>query len=134
MQATLTAHGMAWALSCAAPGGHWICLSLASTLPCFKLPSWPHPSRPRPGQSKITVGILGPGQGAYGSSTIYVGDQHRRLLLRSAKSVAARFQREHQWSAETVLSQGNRPVGALASLSEQSGTSAQRATTRDLAI
>ena len=27
-----------------------------------------------------------------GSSTIYVGDQHRRLLLRSAKSVAARVE------------------------------------------
>ena len=31
-------------------------------------------------------------QGAYGSSTFYLSDQHRRLLLRSAKSVAARFQ------------------------------------------
>src|SRR5665647_3282296 len=79
-------------------------------------------------------GVMGPWQGADGSSTIYVGDQYRRLLLRSAKSVAARFQREHQRSAETVLSEGNRPVGTLASLSEQSGTSAQRATTRDLAI
>src|ERR1019366_7762548 len=49
-------------------------------------------------------------------STIYVGDQYRRLLLRSAKSVAARFQREHQWSDATVLSQGNRLVGALESL------------------
>ena len=28
----------------------------------------------------------------YRSSTFYVSDQHRRLLLRSAKSVAARFQ------------------------------------------
>lgn len=32
---------------------------------------------------------LGPGQVARGSSTIYVGDHNRRLLLRSAKSVAA---------------------------------------------
>ena len=28
-------------------------------------------------------------EGAYGSSSLYVGDRHRRLLLRSAKSVAA---------------------------------------------
>ena len=35
---------------------------------------------------------LGPRQGTCGPSTIYVGDQHRGLLLRSAKSVAARFQ------------------------------------------
>jgi len=34
---------------------------------------------------------------------IYLGDQHRRLLLRSAKPVAARVEREHQWPAETVL-------------------------------
>ena len=32
------------------------------------------------------------------------------------------------------LSKGHRPVGAFASLSEQSGSSAQRTTTRDLAI
>jgi IS30 family transposase len=32
-------------------------------------------------------------------------------------------EREHQWPAETVLSEGHRLVGALASLSEQSGSS-----------
>src|SRR5439155_20760594 len=47
---------------------------------------------------------LGPGQGTYGSSSLYVGDQHRRLFLRSAKPAATRIEREHQWSAETVLS------------------------------
>src|ERR1700687_3191129 len=61
----------------------------------------------------------------YGSSTIYVSDQHRRLLLRPAKSVAARFQREHQSSIETVLPEGNRLVGILANSSKQSGASAQ---------
>jgi IS30 family transposase len=39
-----------------------------------------------------------------------------------------------QWPAETVLSQGYRLVGAFASPSEQSGSSAKRTTTRDLAI
>jgi hypothetical protein len=33
----------------------------------------------------------------------------------TSATVAARFQREHQWSAETVLSEGNRPVSVLAS-------------------
>src|SRR5882724_11292185 len=47
----------------------------------------------------------------------------------SAKPVAARVEREHQWPAETVLSEGHRLVGALASLSEQSGSSAQRTAT-----
>ena len=54
-----------------------------------------------------------------------LGNQHRRLLLRSAESMAARVEREHQWSAATVLSEGHRPVGALASPFEQSGASAQ---------
>jgi hypothetical protein len=72
---------------------------------------------------------LGPGKGTYGSSSLYVGDQNRRLFLRSAKPVAARIEREHQWPAETVLSEGHRLVGALASLSEQGGSSAQRTTT-----
>ena len=43
-------------------------------------------------------------------------------------------EREHQWSAATVLSERHRLVGALASPSEQSGTSAQRTAARDLAI
>ena len=51
------------------------------------------------------------------------------LFLRSAKPVAARVEREHQWPAETVLSEGHRLVGALASLPEQSGSSAKRTTT-----
>ena len=70
-----------------------------------------------------------PGQGTDGSSSIYVGDQHRRLFLRSAKPVAAWIEREHQWPAETVLSSGHRLVGAFASPSEQSGSSAKRTTT-----
>ena len=74
------------------------------------------------------------GQGTYGSSSLYVGDQDRRIFLRSAKPMAARVEREHQWPAKTVLSKGHRLVGALASLSEQSGSSAKRTTTRDLAI
>ena len=39
-----------------------------------------------------------------------------------------------QWPAETVLSKGHRLVGALASPSEQGGSSAKRTATRDLAI
>src|SRR5579872_4034821 len=72
---------------------------------------------------------LGPRQGTDGSSSIYVGDQHRRLFLRSAKPVAAWIKREHRWPAETVLSSGHRLVGAFASPSEQSGSPAKRTTT-----
>ena len=68
-------------------------------------------------------------KGTCGSSSLYVGDQNRRIFLRSAKPVAARFEREHQWPTETVLSEGHRLVVALASLSEQSGSSAKRTTT-----
>ena len=38
---------------------------------------------------------LGQRQGAYGSSTFYLSDQHRRLLLRSAKSVGQRGSNEN---------------------------------------
>jgi hypothetical protein len=38
-------------------------------------------------------------------------------------------EREHQWPAETVLSEGHQLVGALANPSEQSGASAQRTAT-----
>jgi len=48
--------------------------------------------------------------------------------------VATRVEREYQWPAETVLSQGHRLVGAFASPSEQSGSSARRTPTWDLAI
>ena len=44
--------------------------------------------------------------------------------MRGHAAVAARVEREHQWPAETVLSKGNRLVGAFASPSEQSGSSA----------
>jgi hypothetical protein len=52
-------------------------------------------------QTVVTVQVpdLGPGKGTYGSSSLYVGDQNRRIFLRSAKPVAARVEREHQWPA-----------------------------------
>ena len=37
------------------------------------------------------------------------------LLLRSAEPMAARIEREHQWSTEAVLPEGHRPIGALTS-------------------
>jgi hypothetical protein len=45
-------------------------------------------------------------------------------FTKSAKPVAARVEREHQWPTETVLCEGHRLVSALASLFEQSGSSA----------
>ena len=48
--------------------------------------------------------------------------------------MAARVEREHQWSAEAVLPEGHRLVGALTGPSEQSGASAQRTAAGDLAI
>jgi hypothetical protein len=48
---------------------------------------------------------------------------------RFAKLETIEVEREHQRPAETVLSEGHRLIGALASLSEQSGSSAKRTTT-----
>src|SRR3954469_979854 len=77
----------------------------------------------------VQVPDLGPGEGTDGSSALYYGNQHRCLFLRPAKPVATRVEREYQWPAETVLSKGHRLVGAFASPSEQSGSSAKRTTT-----
>jgi len=55
----------------------------------------------------VQVPDLGPGKGTYGSSSLYVGDQNRRIFLRSAKPMAAWVEREHQWPAQTVLSKGH---------------------------
>ena len=41
----------------------------------------------------------------------------------------ARFQRKHQSTAEAVLPEKDRLIGAFANLSEQSGSSAQRTST-----
>ena len=59
---------------------------------------------PEAPKGAIQIPDLGPGQGTYGSSSLYVGDQNRRLFLRSAKPVATRVEREYQWPTETVLS------------------------------
>jgi len=47
----------------------------------------------------------GPGQGTYGSSSLYVGDQHRRLFfaIRKARGNAGRNENT-KWPAEKVLS------------------------------
>ena len=40
----------------------------------------------------------------------------RRIFLQSAKSVAARVEREHHWPAKTLHSEGRRLVGTPARL------------------
>jgi len=46
------------------------------------------------------------GKGTDGSSPLYVGDQNRRLFLRSAEPMAARLEREHQRPTETDFPKG----------------------------
>jgi hypothetical protein len=52
-----------------------------------------------------------------------------RVSATCQSTVGGADEREHQWPAETVLSKGDRLVGAFASLSEQSGSSVKRTTT-----
>ena len=52
--------------------------------------------RPRPGDARLEAGPR--------------RRRHRRLLLRSARSLAARIQPEHQRAAALVLPQGHRPL------------------------
>ena len=82
----------------------------------------------------VQIPDLGPWQGACGSSAVYIGDRHRRVLLRSAKPLAARLQREHQWPAAAVLPQGDRPIGPLPGTSEQGGSPAEWTAAQDLGV
>jgi hypothetical protein len=63
--------------------------------------------------------------GCYDRYRATLADENARRELVVQKPVAARVEREHQWPGETVLSEGHQLVGALASLSEQSGSSAK---------
>ena len=47
------------------------------------------------------------------AQTLHGGDGRASLLLRSAQSLAARQQREHEWTAATVLPKGNGSVPLL---------------------
>jgi hypothetical protein len=56
------------------------------------------------------------------------------LLLRSAKSLAARHERKHQSAVTAMLPARHRPVGLFASGSEQSGTAAKSASKESFRI
>ncbi len=59
----------------------------------------------------LQVTHLGSRQGGRRPPAVLIGDRHRCLLLRSAASLATRFQREHQRLAAPVLPEGNGLVG-----------------------
>src|ERR1700694_492309 len=54
--------------------------------------------------------------------------------IKSASRIETAEATPHQWPAETVFSQGHRLVGALASLSEQSGSPADQTSTGNTSL
>jgi len=60
------------------------------------------------------VADMGPRQGDGAAQKVHAGDRCRRLLLRSAVTVAARLEREHQRPAAAVLPEGHQPQRPLA--------------------
>ena len=71
------------------------------------------------------------GKETLGPQALHHGDQHRRVLLRSAEPLAARLQREHQPTAATVLPQGHRSIGAQSGAAILHREGAQRASSHD---
>src|SRR4029077_1387491 len=65
------------------------------------------PSRSTPTGEPQAVVDLGSRQGDGAAQTVHGGHRRPSILLRSPKSVAARFEREHQRPAAAVLSEGN---------------------------
>ena len=69
---------------------------------------------------------MGPGQGTCRPQALYTRNRYRCVLLRSAKPVATRFQREYQSIAEAVSSQGNGPVRTFTGPSQQDRSPVKR--------
>jgi len=65
---------------------------------------------PQATQGALQVTHLGSRQRNGGSQTLHPGHGYQGLLLRSAESLAARFQRKHERPAQAVLPKGNGSV------------------------
>jgi len=63
-----------------------------------------------------------------------LADGYQGLFLRPAEPLAARFQREHQWPAETVFSQRHGFVGTLPGEAQCRGSAVERASSKDTGL
>src|SRR4029453_13854219 len=82
----------------------------------------------------LQVADLGSRQRAGRAQALHAGDGLGRLLLRSAKSLAARLQREHQRSVEAVLPQRDQSVSAQPGAVERGRQATQRTTAQDAGL
>ena len=62
---------------------------------------------------------------------IHAGHRHPGLLLRSAQSLAARQQREHEWPAQAVPAQGHRHLGLLTGQAQRDRETIEREAAQD---
>ena len=79
-------------------------------------------------EGAVSLADVDPRQGTRRASALHVGDRHPSLLLRSAASLAARFEREYQWTVEAVFSEGRRSLRRHTSQAQCRGQTAERAT------
>ena len=77
---------------------------------------------------------LGPRHGDGRAQAFHTRDRRAGLLLRSAQSLAARQQREHQRAAAPVLPEGDGSLRLLAGVSQPDRATAQPATKEDLGL
>src|SRR4030095_13858137 len=77
---------------------------------------------------------LGTRERAGRAQALHAGDRCGRLLLRSAKSLAARLQREHQRSAKAVLPQRDQSVSAQPGAVERGRQATQRTTAQNAGL
>src|SRR6188508_1281700 len=79
----------------------------------------------------VQVADLGSRQGDGRPQALHPRDRHPGLLLRSTQPLAARQQREHQWPAQAVPTQGHRHLWVLTSQAERDRETIERATKKD---
>jgi IS30 family transposase len=73
----------------------------------------PHQERSKAAARALQITDLGSRQRDGRAQALHDGHRHPGLLLRSAKPVATRKQREHKWAAQAVHAQGNESLRLL---------------------
>ena len=75
--------------------------------------------------------VVGPRDGDGRARRLRGRDRREGLLLRSAETMAARDEREHEWTAAAVLSEGDGSLGLLAGEARPGGAEAERTSEGD---
>src|SRR5271154_1281165 len=94
----------------------------------------PKPVHPGAGRAETRADGAPAEQTAHAPLGIYGGHQCESVLLRPAESVAARHQRKHQSSIETILPPRNRPDTNLTSAARPGRAALESTSQKDLGL